>query len=94
MQHARVTGNEWLVDGLREDRSAVAALCQSVEALDTDDVADVDAAVGALGVLADVDKQGLLMVSPELPSVLDKLASQCSDAEVSESITAMAEKLG
>lgn len=94
LQHAQVTGNEDFVRELLDDQNAVAALSESISALDVDDVADVEAAVGALQVLVDTDRQGLLRVAPELPGVIDALVARCGDADLAESLTRLADSIG
>lgn len=94
LQHAPVTGNEEFIKGLLEDQNAVAALSESVAALDVEDVADVEAAVGALQVLVDTDRQGLLRVAPELPGVIDELVAKCGDVDLAESLSKLAGSIG
>lgn len=94
LQHAPVTGNEAFVRDLLDDQNAVASLSESIAELDVDDVADVEAAVGALQVLVGTDRQGLLRVAPELPGVIDSLVSRCGDAELAESLTRLADSIG
>lgn len=94
LQHAPVTGNDEFVAELLQDWNGVAALVLSMEQLDVEDVADVEAAVGALTVLVDSDKQGLLRVSPELPGVVDSLAKKCTDGDIEEMLLNLANQLG
>lgn len=94
LQHAAQTGNEDFVKDLLSDRVAVANFSRSVGELDVDDVADVEATVGALAVLAKSDRQGLLQVAPELLGVIDDLARRCSDQELRDSLTNLACILG
>lgn len=94
LQHASQTGNEDFVKDLLSDRVSVANLSQSISELDVDDVADVEAAVGALTVLAETDRQGLLQVAPELPGVIDNLASRCNDQDLRDTLTNLASVLG
>lgn len=82
LQHAPETGNASFVSALLSDRPAVAAFSASLAELEPDDVADVEAAIGALNVLVDEDLPGLMQVSPELPGILDELAAQCSDDDL------------
>lgn len=93
LQHAPVTGNTAFVDALIADRNAVAAFSASLPDVDTDDYADVEAAVGALSVLVDSHLHGLLQVAPEVPGVLDDLASRCSDDELVDMIRNLANRM-
>ncbi|CDF39705.1 unnamed protein product [Chondrus crispus] len=94
MQHARATGNEEFVRDLLDDRNAIAAFSESIAALDVDDVADMEAGIGALQVLVEIDKQGLLRVAPELPGVIDQVVARCGDPDLAESLTSLADSLG
>lgn len=82
LQHAPESGNSAFVESLISDRNAVAAFSASLPEIDTEDFADVEAAIGALSVLVDSNLHGLLQVAPELPGVLDELAARCSDEEL------------
>lgn len=93
LQHAPVTGNEAFVDQLLTDRGAVAAFSATIAEVDGADVADVEAAVGALAVLADRDLQGLLQVAPELPGVLDALGARCDDEDCTDQVTSLASQM-
>lgn len=94
LQFARETGNEAFVKGLLRDRVAVSSLSVSVAEVDVADVADVEAAVGALTVLAETDRQGLFQVAPELPGVVDELVSRCHDQDTRETLEELARILG
>lgn len=94
LQHAAQTGNVDFVKDLLSDRVAVASFSQSVGEVDVDDVADVESAVGALTVLAESDRQGLLQVAPELPGVIDDLVCRCHDQELGDSLSNLACALG
>lgn len=93
VQHAPDTGNKSFVSALLSDRPAVAAFSASLAEVDPDDVADVEAAIGALDVLVDQDLPGLLQVSPELPSLLDELANRCTDDDLISSIRQTSSRL-
>lgn len=93
LQHARETGNPGFVRDLLDDQSCVASLSASIEELDVDDVADVEAAVGALGVLIETDKMGLLRLAPELPDVIDSLVSKCSDHDLRDLLRELASQM-
>lgn len=94
LQHAPVTGDEEFLKGLLDDQNAVAALSESIAALDVEETADVEAAVGALQVLVDTDRQGLLRVAPELPGVIDELVAKCGNADLAESLARLAGSIG
>lgn len=94
LQHAPVTGNAAFVTDLLVDRNAIAAFSESFEQLSLDDVFDVEAAVGALGVLVDADKQGLLQVAPELPGIVDALVEKCGDHDLSDMLAGLSSRLG
>lgn len=94
LQHAPATGNSDFVADLLVDRNAMVALSSSIEELDVEDVADVEAAVGALDVLVESDKQGLLQVAPELPGILDALAAKAEDFDLKELLTGLAGRVG
>ena len=94
LQHAPETQNGQFVDALLTDRNAMAAFSSSVEQLDVEDVADVEAAVGALDVLVGNEKQALLQVAPELPGILDTLAERCSDLDLKELLSGLAGRMG
>lgn len=94
MQHAKATGNETFVRDLLDDRNSIGAFSDSISALDVEDVADVEAAVGALQVLVEIDKSDLLRVAPELPGVIDQLISRCADADLAESLSSLADSMG
>lgn len=82
LQHAPETGNTSFVSSLLEDRPAIAAFSSSLSEVDPDDVADVEAAIGALNVLINRDVNVLLQVAPELPGILDELSTRCTDDDL------------
>lgn len=94
LQHAQHTGNDDFVQGVLADRVAVAALAKALAGLNVGDVADVEAAVGAMKVLAERDGMGLLQVAPEIPGVVDQLSVDCSDEQLKEMLSGLAELLG
>lgn len=94
LQHALATGNATFVEQLITDRNAVVALSTSVQQLDVNDVADVEAAVGALTVLVETDLQGLLQVAPELPGIVDSLANKCDNPGLAELLSSLANRMG
>lgn len=94
LQFAPGTGNESFVRNLLADRNAIALLSDSIANVDVDDVDDVEAAVGAMKVLVDMDRQGLLQVAPELPGVIDELVTKCMDPDSSDSLKDLATLLG
>lgn len=93
LQHAPNTGNTEFVSTLLSDRPAVAAFSASLAEVDPNDVADVEAAIGALDVLVDRDPAGLIRVSPELPGILDDLATRCTDDDLVPMIRQISSKL-
>ena len=93
LQHAPATGTPEFVDELLHDRNAIAALSESITDLDVDDVGDVEAAIGALDVLISTDRQGLLMVAPELPGVIDELRRRCSDGDLVDQLSRLSREI-
>lgn len=93
LQHAPTTGTAGFVHELLHDRNAIAALSESITDLDVDDVADVEAAIGAMDVLISTDPQGLLIVAPELPGVIDELRRRCSDGDLIEQLSRLSREI-
>ncbi|CAN8062864.1 unnamed protein product [Agarophyton chilense] len=93
LQHARETGNADFVSDLLDDQVSIAALLSSIEEVDADNVADVEAAVGAIDVLVETDKMGLLRLAPELPGIIDALSAKSEDHDLRDILQRLATRL-